>query len=75
LSVPVVGALGGWPILSAEAGARFGIPGFLPWPLKTILDFCLVVGAVGAVVKVLLTAGVACFLIRSGPRRRVPAGT
>ena len=66
VSVPVVCASGGWPILSTEAGARFGIPGFVPWPLNTILGFCVAVAAVAIVVKIFLTTAIARFLIRRG---------
>ncbi len=45
LSVPVVSGLGGWSVLSSEAGSSFGVPGFLPWPLDTILGFTVLVGA------------------------------
>lgn len=58
--VPILMWIGGWHILSAEEGARFGIPEFLylPWPLNTILGFyaALVIGAV--VLKTLITTGI-----------------
>lgn len=66
MAVPVGVWLRGWHIVSAEQGARFGIPGFLPWPLTTILGFygaC----AVGAVVlKTVVTMGEAGLLIHFG---------
>ena len=58
--VPILMWIGGRHILSAEEGARFGIPEFLhlPWPLNTILGFygALVIGAV--VLKTLITTGI-----------------
>ena len=59
LSVPVVSLFGGWSILSDEAGLRFGIPSFLPWPFDTILGFCLLVSSVAVGAKVVITTGVA----------------
>jgi hypothetical protein len=64
LSVPVVGILGGWAVLDGEAGARFGIPGFLPWPLNTILGFCALVAGVAVVAKVVITTAVAGWVMR-----------
>ena len=72
-SVPVLCAIGGWSVLNPQAGARFGIPGFLPWPLNTILGFCVLVAAVGVLVKVTLTTRLAFVLIRRGSRH-APAG-
>ena len=57
--VPILMWIGGRHILSAEEGARFGIPEFLhlPWPVNTILGFyaALVIGAV--VLKTSITTG------------------
>jgi hypothetical protein len=58
--VPILMWISGSHILSAEEGARFGIPEFLhlPWPLNTILGFyaALAIGAV--VLKTLITTGI-----------------
>jgi hypothetical protein len=64
LSVPIATALGGWPILSPSAAARFGIPGFLPPPLDTILGFCSAVALVAVLLKVSITTGLAYRVIR-----------
>lgn len=74
LSVPVVTAVVGWSILSGDAGARFGIPSFVPWPLNTILGFCLAVTAVGVVAKVVVTTALALMVIHSD-HRQAAAGT
>lgn len=51
-------------ILSAEEGIGFGIPGFLPWPLNTILGFCtaLLLGTV--MLKTAITVGEVNLLVR-----------
>ena len=64
LTIPVISALGGWSILGAEVGARFGIPAFLPWPLNTILGFCVAVAGFAVVMKLTLTTTMAGHLIR-----------
>ena len=58
LCVPIVMALGGWSVLSADDGIRFGVPNFLPWPLNTILGFCVAVALVAVVCKVVITTGI-----------------
>lgn len=67
LVIPIVMGLGGWSILTPEAGHRFGIPAFVPWPANTILGFCAAVSLMAVVCKTLITTGVAMCLVR--PRR------
>jgi hypothetical protein len=55
MAVPLVLALGGWPILNADGGARLGIPGFIPWSANTVLGFFAAVAIGTAVVKTLIT--------------------
>jgi hypothetical protein len=59
LSVPVLAALSGRHILSAEFGFQFGIPEFVPWPFNTILGFCGAVVLVTVVLKVVITTRIA----------------
>ena len=76
LSVPVVTAMGGWSVLDASEGARFGIPGFVPWPIDTILGFCLLVAGTGAIAKTAITTGIGTWMLArrrsrvSAPRER-----
>ena len=55
MAVPLVLALGGWPILTAAGGAILGIPRFIPWPAGTVLGFYAAVAIGTAVVKTLIT--------------------
>jgi hypothetical protein len=61
--VPVLAFFAGRPILSAEEGASFGIPGFAPWPLNTILGFysALAIGVLA--MKALITTSVVRMLV------------
>ena len=70
LSVPPVMALGGWSVFSAESGARFGVPTIVPWPLSTILGFCIAVALVAIVLKTVVTTGVVYFVNRPSKRAR-----
>jgi hypothetical protein len=65
LSVPVVAALSGRPILSVQDGLNFGVPVFLPWPIVTILGFCLTVALIAVIGKLAITTGVVWLMNRS----------
>jgi hypothetical protein len=54
--IAVAWLVNGGPMLSAEAGHQFGIPEFVPWPLSTILGFCVALGFGTLVLKCVLTA-------------------
>ncbi|MGA2172228.1 MAG: hypothetical protein ABSG82_04335 [Sedimentisphaerales bacterium] len=50
--------------LNVEQAYRFGIPGFVPWPLNTMLGFCvaLIVGTI--ILKTVLTTGITALIAR-----------
>ena len=64
--VPVFAWLGGWNVLSAADGVRFGIPDFLhlPWPLNTILGFYAAIIMVAVLLKAVITVGEVNLLFR-----------
>lgn len=68
--VPLLGLFGGWKVLSAEEGARFGIPAVLhlPWPLNTILGFFGAIAIATVVFKTVITTGEVSLLIHLGER-------
>ncbi len=69
LAVPVVCALKGWHLLSSATGYQFGVPGFLPWPLGTILGFSVSLSLCVFALKFLITMGICVsWLRRAGPR-------
>lgn len=49
--------------LLGEVSFNFGIPGFLPWPLNTILGFCVALLAGAVVLKAGITVGEVSLLI------------
>ncbi len=55
--VPFLALFAGRPILSAEEGASFGIPGFVPWPINTILGFYAALAIGVLVFKTAITTG------------------
>ncbi|HUU42149.1 MAG TPA: hypothetical protein VMY39_01990 [Planctomycetota bacterium] len=62
--VPVVAFLSGWAVWSVEGGTRFGIPGFIPWPMNTILGFFAACAVGAAVLKTLITTSEVRWLMR-----------
>ena len=68
LSVPVVMWFGGWTIFSSDSGVRFGVPDFIPWPMNTILGFCILIAIVGVFFKSLITTGIVYLTYRSNKR-------
>ena len=68
--IPAMMWIGGNNVLSAEEGARFGIPRalHLPWPMNTILGFfgAIVIGT--AIFKTVITVGEVSLLIHLGEK-------
>ena len=56
--------IAGESILSTEAGLDFGIPGFVPWPLNTLLGLCAALGIGTVVLKTAITTGEVGLLVR-----------
>jgi hypothetical protein len=67
--VPVAAWLGGHAILSVDAGSRFGIPSFIPWPMNTILGFYAACALGALLFKTVVTTGEALWLIHRGLRK------
>ncbi|MBL7077611.1 MAG: hypothetical protein ISS31_09070 [Kiritimatiellae bacterium] len=51
--------LDGADVMSTVDGAALGILGFVPWPMSTILGFCLVLAAGTLIIKTGVTVGLA----------------
>ena len=67
--------LDGADVASTLEGAALGIPQFVPWPLNTILGFCLALAMGTLAIKSAVTAGLARFIaLRNGESPRVAPG-
>jgi len=66
--IPVVKLVSGEHILSVEEAIKFGVPGFMPLPLNTILGFFGAI-AIGTVAfKTVITTGEVSLLIHFGEK-------
>jgi len=59
VSVPAACAVSGWSVRSVSAGHSFGIPEIVPWPMNTILGFCVAVAFGTMIMKLGLTVAIA----------------
>jgi len=57
MTLPVMTTIDGRNILTSEAGYAFGIPAFLPWPIDTILGFCITLAVATVILKTAITVG------------------
>jgi hypothetical protein len=71
--IPVLWSFGG-PVLSVAEGADLGIPGFVPWPLNTILGFYVIPAVCAAVFKILVTTSEVSLLIHLGEKSTSEGG-
>jgi|GEM_PF-1540149 len=60
----VVWVISGNGFLNAEQAQRFGIPDFVPWPLNTMLGFCVALAAGTIILKTVFTTGIAALIVR-----------
>jgi hypothetical protein len=51
-------------LLNVEQAYQFGIPDFVPWPLNTILGFCIALAAGTTILKVTFTTGLVALITR-----------
>jgi hypothetical protein len=68
LLLPVAWRIDGRSLLSVEAGAAFGIPDLIPWPLNTVVGFSVALVAGTVLFKTIITAGEVSLLIHLGER-------
>jgi hypothetical protein len=50
-------------LLNAEQAHNFGIPDFVPWPLDTMLGFCVALAMGTIILKTGLTTGIAALIV------------
>jgi hypothetical protein len=64
----VVWVISGNGLLNAEQARDFGIPDFVPWPLNTILGFCVALAAGTIILKTFITTGIVALIVRDKER-------
>ncbi|MFH1371320.1 MAG: hypothetical protein ABII09_08570 [Planctomycetota bacterium] len=64
LIISIFWVVSGNGLLNVEQATQFGIPDFVPWPFNTMLGFCIALAAGTIILKTLLTAGVAGWIVR-----------
>jgi hypothetical protein len=62
LILSIFWVVGGNGLLNVEQAVRFGIPDFVPWPLNTMLGFCVALAAGTIILKVVLTTGIVALI-------------
>ena len=60
----VIWVISGNGFLNVEQAYNFGIPDFVPWPLNTILGFCVALAAGTIILKTFLTTGIVALIVR-----------
>jgi hypothetical protein len=60
----IIWVIAGNGLLNVEQAYQFGIPGFVPWPLNTILGFCIALSAGTIILKVTFTTGLVALIAR-----------
>ncbi len=60
----------GWSLLATEDGRRFGVPGFVPWPMCSLLGFFLTVSGSAVLLKTGITTGMFSLLLRGSRQTR-----
>jgi hypothetical protein len=59
-----VWAISGNGLLNVEQAYKFGIPNFVPWPLNTVLGFCVALAAGTIILKTFITTGIVALIVR-----------
>ena len=60
----IVWVISGNGLFNIEQARQFGIPDFVPWPLNTILGFCVALAAGTIILKTFITTGIVALIVR-----------
>ncbi|MGD0553263.1 MAG: hypothetical protein ABSB25_11550 [Sedimentisphaerales bacterium] len=60
----VIWIISGNVLLNVEQAYKFGIPDFVPWPLNTMLGFCVALAAGTIILKTTITTGIVALIVR-----------
>jgi len=64
----IIWIISGNGLLNAEQAYKFGIPDFVPWPLNTMLGFCVALAAGTIILKTLITTGIVALIVHDKGR-------
>jgi hypothetical protein len=59
----IVWVISGNGLFNIEQARQFGIPDFVPWPLNTILGFCVALAAGTIIFKTFITTGIVALIV------------
>lgn len=60
----IIWVIAGNGLLNVEQARNFGIPDFVPWPLNTMLGFCVALAAGTIILKTVFTTGIVALITR-----------
>jgi hypothetical protein len=60
----IIWAIGGNDLLNTQQAANFGIPDFVPWPINTMLGFCIALATGTIILKTTVTTGIIALIAR-----------
>jgi hypothetical protein len=60
----IIWVIAGNGLLNVEQAYQFGIPDFVPWPLNTMLGFCIALAAGTIILKTFITTGIVALIVR-----------
>jgi hypothetical protein len=60
----IIWVIAGNGLLNIEQARNFGIPDFVPWPLNTMLGFCVALASGTIILKTVFTTGIVALITR-----------
>jgi hypothetical protein len=60
----IIWVISGNGLLNVEQAYNFGIPDFVPWPINTMLGFCVALAAGTIILKTVFTTGIVALIAR-----------
>lgn len=61
----IIWVISGNGFLNVEQAYKFGIPDFVPWPVNTILGFCVALAAGTIILKTFITTDIVALIVRN----------
>jgi hypothetical protein len=61
----IIWVIAGNGLLNVEQAYQFGIPDFVPWPLNTMLGFCVALSAGTIILKTAITTCIVSLIVKA----------